>query len=422
MAKVKSRPAVLGLASLCLAGGCVDTFRATDSSSEHLTKQVFPGQSLELTSTEVAQLLALSPLPPPPRDPSNEVDENPKAIVLGKILFFDKRLSRHGNMACATCHVPSKSYTDGLALGTKAVPLSRHTPSLINVAYNRWFFWDGRADSLWSQALEPIENSREMGGSRVSVASTIANDAALSQLYESVFHTTPAGAKHGDLVQDDVTGTFVKAGKAIAAFESRLLVNDSPFDEFVKDIRANDDIAAKKVLSPSAIRGFKIFVGRGQCITCHSGPNFSDGEFHNTRLAPPNGLYAIDSARLGGVERLLKNPFNLLGGYNKSQYHGLTPYTQPKPEFWGLYKTPSLRNVAGEAPYMHRGQMRSLKEVVQFYSTFRGAARPDHHQEQVLQPLNLNTTEVNDLISFLKSLSGPLPNPQRVALAPRTQS
>ena len=139
------------------------------------------------TAEEVEKILTFSPLEPPPADSTNRVADDETAARVGQAVFFDERFSRHGDFACATCHVPEKGFADGRALAEGREQLARHTPSLLNVAYNRWFFWDGRADSLWAQALEPLENPLEHGGSRLQYAHIVYHDAALRPAFERLF-------------------------------------------------------------------------------------------------------------------------------------------------------------------------------------------------------------------------------------------
>ena len=139
----------------------------------------------------VALILAMGELGDPPPDPTNAVADDPRAARLGQFLFFEQRLSGTGTIACATCHEPGRSWTDGREVAEGLGTLTRHTPSLWNVAYNRWFFWDGRADSLWSQALSPLEHPDEHGGSRLQYAHLVHGDPELRAAYERVFGPLP---------------------------------------------------------------------------------------------------------------------------------------------------------------------------------------------------------------------------------------
>ena len=235
--------------------------------------------AVTFTDVEVKRLLQHSPLPLPPPDETNAKADDPQAARLGRTLFFDARLSGSGGLACASCHQPERSWTDGLPLAHGAGEGRRHTPSLWNVAYNRWYFWDGRADSLWSQALHPIESPLEMAGSRDAAVRVVRDDARLRGAYEAAFGPWLPGSDPAT-----VTRVFVNLGKALEAFERTLLSRRAPFDVFAEALRAGDR-DGQGALLPAAQRGAKLFVGRANCRLCHTGPTFSDGEFHDIGLA-----------------------------------------------------------------------------------------------------------------------------------------
>ena len=383
------------------------------------------------TDQERARILQYTPLGRLPADPTNAVADDPRAARLGQALFFDPRLSRAG-FSCASCHVPPHAFTDGKPVSEAIARGRRRTPSLLNVAYRRWFFWDGSKDTLWSQALSPIENETEMGGSRLAVAHLVYSDAKLRGAYESLFGTVPeirdparfppAGrpAAPGSSGGDDplaaawkgmndadrfaVDRIFACVGKALEAYERRLVGSGSNFDLFLAELRAGAEGAS---LSEPAKRGLRLFVGRGNCRVCHSGPDFSDGEFHDIGIPPAAGA-AVDSGRYGGIDELLADTFNVRGPYSDApapqgadKLRGL----RRQPEHWGQFKTPSLRNVAIRPPYMHQGQLATLRDVLRFYSTREGALPPGPAQERLLVPLHLTDDETNDLIAFLESLT-----------------
>jgi cytochrome c peroxidase len=378
---------------------------------------------------ERRRILELSPLGPPPADPSNAVADDDAAVILGQRLFLESRLSS-GGVSCATCHVPHHGFTDAKQVSEGVGRGRRHTPSLWNVAYNRWWFWDGRTDSLWSQALAPIENGTEMAGDRLQAAHLISRDAGLREAYESVFGPLPdltdpgrfptAGhpvlGKPGDprsvawsgMTEADrtiVNRVFANIGKAIAAYERRLVSRHSKFDRFAEALRAGEDSA---VLPIPAQRGLKLFVGRGQCRVCHGGPNFTDGEFHNTGVPPLDETGRKDAGRYAGISLVLSNPFNLKGRFSDDRSESAgekLSFLRVTPETWGQFKTPSLRNVALVAPYMHQGQLATLKDVVEFYSTRAGTVDPGSSGERILKPLHLSPSEIDDLVAFLESLT-----------------
>lgn len=411
------------------------------------------------TAAEVRRILQLSPLPAVPPDPTNRVADDPRAARLGQFLFFDERLSRDANTSCATCHDPARSWTDGRVLAEGLAPLDRHTPSLWNVAHQRWFFWDGRADSLWAQALIPLESPLEHSSSRLQLAHLVHDDALLRAAYERVFGPLPdlgdgsrfpsvgrpvpeddhahelarehareatlsGGHTHGPDAsfyhphqrawdsmrpedQGGVTEVFVNLGKAIAAYERRILSRHAPFDRFVEGLRERDE-GKLSALDAAARRGLELFVGRARCVTCHDGPTLSDKEFHDLGLPGPGGARPTDPGRRRGIEALRRSEFNGVGrwsddprGAARSKVELLASHAHGGFEF----KTPSLRNVAVNAPYMHDGQLASLEDVVGFYSTLAGEREDPPTHETILRPLGLTETERQDLIAFLRSLT-----------------
>ncbi len=356
-------------------------------------------EGVSLSEAEVKRLLQHSPLPPPPPDETNAKADDPAAARLGRALFFDARLSGSGRLSCASCHQPDRSWTDGLALAHGAEPGRRHTPSLWNVAYNRWYFWDGRADALWSQALQPIESRHEMAGRRDQVARLVREDAALRGSYEAAFGTLPPP---GD--PDAVTRVFVGVGKALEAFERTLLSRRAPFDAFVDALRRGD-LAGQAALGPAAQRGAKLFVGRAGCRVCHTGPTFSDGEFHDIGLEP---AAAPDPGRIAGIDLVREGEFGARSRWSDATDGPRaqnTRFLARAPHAQGQFKTPTLRNVALTAPYMHDGRLAALPDVLAHYSALPGQGAPGPHQETVLKPLALTPAETADLIAFLESLT-----------------
>jgi cytochrome c peroxidase len=372
----------------------------------------------QFTPQELARILQHSPLGPPPSD-GNRFADNPRAARLGQFLFFDARMSRNGRISCATCHEPANGFADGRQFAQGMGGGTRNTLSLWNVAYNRWLFWDGRADSLWSGALQPMERATELGGDRVAIVRLIRDDPDLRAAYEQIFGTmsawrdppapkqpesTPALLSEAD--QAIVNLVFSNVGKSVAAYERRLLSRHSPFDVFVEGLRSNDEVKLA-ALSPSAQRGLKLFVGRGDCRLCHSGPNFSDGEFHDIGV-PPRGGVPPDPGRMGGIRRLLADPFNAAGVLSDEPGGPRAErlrFIADGPQNYGEFKTPTLRNVALSAPYMHQGQFATLAEVVEYYSSLRGSTLDGHHGESVLRARDFTADEARDLVEFLRSLT-----------------
>jgi cytochrome c peroxidase len=367
-----------------------------------------------------------TPLPAPPRDPTNRVADDPRAAHFGQWLFYDPRLSGPGTFSCASCHDPEHAFTDGKPVGEAIGVGRRHTPSLLNVAHHRWVGWDGRSDSIWAQALRPMEDANEMGGDRVAIAHLVLEDPALRAEYEAIFGTValdlstfPDHAKPGGdedlraawealapLQQHAVMAIMANIGKALAAYQRRLVSDDAPFDRFM---------AGDGEISESAERGMQLFFGRAECWECHTGPLFSDGEFHNIGIPPTSGGLPRDKGRYAGSAIVRDDPFNAAGAFSDAPqglWATVVGNTRVDPETWGAFKTPSLRGVSATPPYMHAGQLVSLQEVVQFYSTLEGAVQLDHHQESVLSPLGLSEEEIADLVAFLGTLQGRLPAPE----------
>jgi cytochrome c peroxidase len=382
-----------------------------------------PGAFDEFSAEEVERILQHSPLGAPPPDPTNAVADHPVAAQLGQAVFFDKRFSRTGKVGCVTCHNPSLGLGDGKPF-PEGFPVDRNVPTLWNVAYNRWFFWDGRSDSLWSQALKPLENPREHGFTRLELVHLLGSDARLRAIYEKVFGALPDVAdpqrfpRAGGPLSEPATAwnamseadravvdrVFSNVGKCLQAYERKLLSRASRFDTFVDGIRSGN--AEKlKALSPSARLGLKIFIGKGNCRLCHSGPAFSDGEFHNLGIPPTRG--GPSPFRFSAIPELRRDPFNAKGPYSDDRDAGAkkVDFLVDLPDTWGQVKTPGLRNVAKTAPYMHQGQFKTLEDVVMFYSMLQGVLQAGHHERTILLPLFLDRKEVLGLVEFLESLT-----------------
>jgi cytochrome c peroxidase len=324
------------------------------------------------------------------------VSGNPEAIEFGERLFFEPRLSPSGKVLCATCHVPYRGWHDARARAFGLAQTDRNTPSIFNVRYNRWFGWDGAGDSLWAQSVRPILDAREMGGSQAGAAALVRGDPELACRYAKTFGVPPPAA--------DV-GVLAGIGKALAAFQETIVSGRSPFDEF-RDALEKGDPAAAARYPLAAQRGLQLFVGRGNCSTCHFGPGFSNGEFHDTGV-PFFIAGGADPGRHGGIRRLQSNPLNLLGRYNddtagKSAIK--TMHVSLEHRNFGEFKVPGLRNVALTAPYMHNGSLASLTDVVRHYSELN-PDRLHSDGENLLKPLRLSVEETADLVAFLESLT-----------------
>jgi cytochrome c peroxidase len=285
-------------------------------------------------------------------------------IELGRRLFFDVRLSSNDTIACATCHRPDHGFADPrrFSVGVAGTPLKRHTPHIQNLAWAHTLFWDGRASSLEEQAVAPIRNPEEMGLPGDKAAVKLARLPEYKAGFEAAFGSPSV--------------TMKNIAKAIASFERTLVSRDAPYDRY----EAGDMSA----MEPAAVRGKELFFGRARCATCHSGPNFTDGLFHNT------GVMGDDVGRAA---------FDRVGEFQMRPY----PFFQMKRAF----KTPGLRNVAQTAPYQHDGSEETLSDVVRFYNL--GGRDPQSYGKALdLRPLNLQENELGDLVAFLNALTAPI--------------
>lgn len=365
------------------------------------TAFAFAAPSIELDPVELRLALRHGPWPQPVlRDASNRASGDPAAIALGERLFFDPRLSGPGTIACAACHVPARAWTDARARAVGLAPLDRNTPTVLAAGLQRWFGWDGAADSLWSFVLQPITDPREMGSSAREVARLVGTDPELACRYERAF---------GAAVGQDDERTLVDVAKALAAYVETLVSGRTPFDEF-RDALASGDAAAMARYPAPARRGLKLFVGRGNCSVCHFGPAFTNGEFHEIGIPFALGPGRVDAGRHEGIRRLRSSRFNLLGPYNDDPTGATaakTRHVASSHANFGQFKTPGLRNVALTAPYMHNGRLASLRDVVKHYSEL-DPDRVHADGEALLRPLRLSEAEVDDLVAFLETLTAPV--------------
>ena len=351
------------------------------------------------TSGEIKIILSHGPWPAfAPPDPSNRVSGQADAIELGTRLFFDQRLSAKGTVACASCHVPERNWTDNLRRGVGMSEVDRNTPTLMNVAAGRWYGWDGASDSLWSQSLRPILDERELAATPRHVAQLVRSDEQLSCRYRKAFGTPPSPT--------DDEAVFVGVGKALAAFQETLVSGRTPFDRF-RDALAGVERPSLGDYSEPAQRGLKIFIGKGGCTSCHSGPNFTGGGFFSTGLSKfaPSGQ--PDPGRQAGIRRLMESRFNLLGPYNDDKTGTSAARTREaslEKAGFGEFKVPSLRNLILTAPYGRDGGVETLAEVVRHYA---GLDPVSLHAKDGKpgRPLDLTPREQTDLIVFLQSLS-----------------
>lgn len=347
----------------------------------------------QFSKEEIAKILQHGPWPPPQRrDPSNRVSGKAEAVALGEKLFFEPRLSGSGSVLCATCHAPFRAFQDARARAFGIEEVDRNTPTLFDVGFTRWYGWDGANDSLWSQSIRPLLDPREMRASTGHVAGTVRR--IFSKEYEAAFGRTPP-AEDEQLLVD--------VGKALAAFQETLVSGRTPFDEF-RDALARGDTSS---YSENAQRGLRIFIGKGNCSTCHFGPHFTNGEFADTGITFFVAPGRVDSGRHAGIQKLRNNSFSLVGRFNddasRSSATG-TRHVELQHRNFGEWRVPGLRNVAQTAPYMHNGSLATLRDVVKHYSELN-EERLHADGERLLKPLKLSEREVDDLVTFLESLS-----------------
>jgi cytochrome c peroxidase len=440
------------LATVCL-GGC----------SSDATNQPSSGAP---TAAERAALSTLSAptLPPPGPDASNRFADNAQAAALGQRFFFETAFSgklldgdddgsdntlgmqgQTGKVACAGCHVPSAGFLDNRTLGEEISLAAgwgrRRTPSLLNVGQVKLLMWDGRHDALYNQPFGPLESPVEMNSSRLFAAEQVfalyradyetvfgalpplddstrfpALDATLTGCQPSTVDPVPTcnGTEHGmpgdgaefdglsAADQDAVSEVIVNMGKALGAYERLLSCGPSRFDRWI----AGDDSA----LSASEQRGAALFVGRGQCSTCHSGPYLSDQKFHNVGLQP--GTVAVvftdqgDQGAISGLAAAIADPLNTGGKFSDGDDQRLP--TAVDDSLTGAFRTPSLRCEARRPSFMHTGQLKSLADVVTFFT--RGGDAFGYPGTNELMPLDLSVQDQADLVAFLGAFEGPGPN------------
>lgn len=336
--------------------------RALEAELAEEEGDIGPGSSELAMSTEeldaMSELLGrLGPLPKHPHYPDDNLP-TPERIELGRKLFFDRRLSRDQSMSCATCHDPKKGWSDALprSIGFGGHELGRHSPTVINTAYNSAQFWDGRASTLEQQAVGPMLAAGEMN--------MISPEHIISVISEAPQYEGEFEAAYGSGPDMDTIG------KAVAAFERTIVTGPSPFDQY-----SDGD---KSALNESQKRGLILFMTTASCTQCHNGPNFTDSKFYSLGVCQAGPL----KSDLGRFEH---------SGDAKDKH---------------AFKTPGLRNIEQSAPYMHDGSLATLEEVVEFYN--RGGER-DNNRSKLIQPLKLTDSQKSDLVAFLRSLTGPLP-------------
>lgn len=287
----------------------------------------------------------------PPENPLTE-----EKIALGRRLFLEKRLSADNSLACADCHRPERGFSDGkpLAIGVKKQTGNRNTPTIVNRAYGRSFFWDGRIATLEEQVLQPIQNPKEMGADLTAAIEKLRTDSVYSALFQAVFGEPP---------------NVRSLSYALASYVRTLLSGNSAYDRF--------EDGDKTALTAIQQEGLRLFRGKARCSTCHSGSNLSDEDFHNTGVS-----WNREPRDFGRAA---------VTGNHQDQ---------------GKFKTPTLRDIELTAPYMHDGSFKTLEEVIDFYDR-GGGANPNLDAD--VRPLRLTVSEKKSLRAFLHALTGEPP-------------
>lgn len=379
---------------------------------------VLPGPEWSDAERTSIAAMALPSLPALPADPSNAVADLPAAASLGRALFFDTRLSSNGEVSCASCHQPDRQFQDNLPVGHGVGIGGRRTMPIAGTTYFPFLFWDGRKDSQWSQALGPIENPLEHGADRTMAVRLIA--AAYQAEYEAVFgslpklsglpeHAMPTG--NASLVsawqqltpeqQDAVNRVYSNIGKAIAAFERTIPVPGTRFDAYAAAVASGDAETTATLMTAEERAGLKLFLSKGQCATCHTGPLLSDGAFHNIGL--PGGSPESETGRSSAVAEVLADPFNCLGRYSDAEASACAEMqfiAADDPKLRGAFRTPSLRGNSQRPPFMHAGQFATLGALLTHYNDAPEAVVGTSE----LKPLGLTDEELRALEAFLRTL------------------
>ncbi len=286
--------------------------------------------------------------------------------ALGKLLFHEKQLSKHGNISCASCHIPEKGFSNGEAfsIGTNQTNTKRHVPHLYNVSLNSSFFWDGRASSLEEQLNKVLSSKDEMDMSFRELLERLNKDDQYRKAFSTIYG------------EEGITKQLVT--KAFVAYERTILAMNSPYDRFL--------LGDTNALTSLQQKGMELFIGKANCIACHQGKNMTDNTFHNVGVRTSDlGRHAID--KVGMSNEFESSPYPFFSMFK-------------------AFKTPSLRNIERTAPYFHDGSKKSLREVLELYN--KGGENPDKTGlAKEINPLNLEESELEALEAFLHSFTSP---------------
>lgn len=359
------------------------------------------------SAVAMAEPLGLPPVPVPADNP-----QTPEKIALGKKLFEDKRFSATGEVSCATCHDPAKAFTDSpltTSKGIQGLTGTRNAQTVFNAAYSTVLFWDGRSPSLEDQVLHPFVNPVEMGlPNHEPILKLVRSDPDYARAFKTVFGKEAEGI------------TLKEVTQAIASFERTILSGDSPFDRYYFG-------GDKQAMSPAAIRGFQVFLGQGRCVSCHvieqDQALFTDNRFHNIGVGInriQNDVPRLAGAFLEAKARGVNVDVAVLSDKKTSEL-GRFAITDQSDEL-GAFKTPTLREVARTAPYMHDGSLKTLREVVEHYDN-GGVSDPKTKVNDFLsggiRPLGLSEQQEADLIAFLEALSSGPPAKESTPAKPK---
>lgn len=383
---------------------------------------------------ELIRSLSIEQLPPLPSDTSNRVADIEASAELGQQLYFDTRLSGNRAVACATCHKPELMFTDALELAVGTGIGLRNTPSLVGIAYSPWYYWDGRKDSQWAQALAPLETSHEHASDRLQIVRLLNSDTGYQRRYAEVFGDLPAipvspisASPLGSNEQQEawnsleqtqqqaISWAFANVGKALAAYQRKLMPGSTRFDAYTEALTQSDEVVANAMLTPSEIAGLRLFIGEAQCISCHNGPLLTNHEFHNTGvLSIADQLPSM--GRYDGIRIARNDPFNCLGEFSDAIPSACVElrFARDDNSLVGAQKTPTLRNISMTAPYMHGGQLATLADVLEHYNE-APLSMLSHNEAK---PLALRPVQLRQLEAFLRTLTAPLATEEKWLLPP----
>jgi cytochrome c peroxidase len=381
----------------------------------------------------ISSLNLVSAAAPPP-DISNRFADLPGAAALGAKIFSDPAFSKNGKVACSTCHQPGRAFTDGSTVAQGMGVTTRNTPSVVTASYAALLFWDGRRDSVWAQALLPLEGTSEHGATRAGIVHVLHQ--RYRGEYEALFGPLPslepsrtplAASPLGDPTeraawerlapqdQHAINSVFAKVGKALAAYQRGLAFEPARFDRYARELAKGNHLLARLWMTDEELSGLRLFIGRANCVLCHSGPFFTNHEFF--ALGLPFGVAGPDHGRAAAYQAVRGDPFNCAGRYSDAPREACKELLYMANDALGFlanFKVPSLRNVTSTAPYMHAGQLQTLEQVLDHYNRAPRVPFPEHTD---IRPLGLTSAEQAQIIAFLGTLSSEIRDPH--ALRPR---